>query len=783
MYILSNGVHDGGQYTRYNVREKISRNLPTSGALLQQLVSRGDFADTYNGRRRRLRSMATGNIGDLPASTYAGQYVPASAELPDIVMDETRDDDLAQHSRLDAPPGSVPPCPVHAVRPALAHRLHSNRLHVRAKAKLQRDRLLSGAMITVYVGEAKRPFHIHKNLLCHHSDLLEAELQSDGEKKVDTLELPDSDPAGFELFVKWLYTGRLDDVSDMISPHQKYDYATNCHRLYLLCDRFDMPQLKNVAMDQYRKGLNEAELVPDAEEINDIYRKSPAGSPFRTLMTQIAARQIMDPESARDVGTYRACFEANPDFALDLVSAIKLGTGGMLFDDPTDVGNECDYHDHEAGPNCHIKGKGKKQALKAPAQNHDLKFGRSDPSKSFVPPHPPPHPPRLIQNPQPPPRQAHPQDGTSVGPLRRRLTSPAPSTVGTSTEHITANLPSPEEKRDKFRQATPERVTPPERRLTDPEPLEMSPPVQDVRPPNSVAESRRALDSSISEEGDRGGSSGQVLSEVLPRRNIWQWTRVGTGRLGIIGRVPQPQWNGTGILTCEGATSAVTGSLDGGQSNQSLDDFSVPSSTVTEPDNGENTSVGCSATERGFEGLGITNGIVDSMWSQTRPSSDDLVASMNGTPSPMWTGEVANRRSPPTTPSPLPPLLGANEQSGDRGSASEPLSPRLKELKGNSDSPTFSPLPSKLAELNGDRDLAYTSSPLPEDSDYIRSPRPPKLKDVHGNSENTTYSPFIPRTATLNGTSTEHSPNLRRIPKYKIALTANILSPAQTVST
>lgn len=114
-----------------------------------------------------------------------------------------------------------------------------------------------------------------------------------------------------------------------------------------------------VAMDQYRKGLNDSELVPDAEEINDIYHQSPTGSPFRRLMTKIAARQIMDPESERDVETYRDCFVNNPDFAIDLVKAIKQGTGGMLFDDPTDRGNECEYHDHEAGPNCHIKGKGK----------------------------------------------------------------------------------------------------------------------------------------------------------------------------------------------------------------------------------------------------------------------------------------------------------------------------------------------------------------------------------------------------------------------------------------
>jgi hypothetical protein len=76
-------------------------------------------------------------------------------------------------------------------------------------------------------------------------------------------------------------------------------------------------------------------------------------------MTRIAAPQIMDPGSDRDVETYHECFENYPEFAIELVKAIRSGTGGMLFEDPTDPGYECDYHDHQAGPNSHIKDKKK----------------------------------------------------------------------------------------------------------------------------------------------------------------------------------------------------------------------------------------------------------------------------------------------------------------------------------------------------------------------------------------------------------------------------------------
>ncbi|KAL1650016.1 hypothetical protein SLS58_001393 [Diplodia intermedia] len=291
---------------------------------------------------------SVGDVANTPAHAYA-EYVFAPS-LPDGCAPLP----TAQPGCDDAPPRP---------RPALPYRIHSHRLRVQAHAKNERARLLSGPLVDVVVGagDGKRQWSIHRNMLSYHSDYLASELQTDDATKNEAgnkLELSEDDPKGFELFVKWLYQGKLDDVSNVSGAEAKYDYAVACHRLFMLCERFDMPHLKNMAMDQYRKGLHEARLVPDADEINDIYKESPEGSPFRALMARIAARQIMDPDSDRDAEGYRHCFETSPDFAVDLVNAIKSGSGGFLFDDPT-TGDDCLYHDHEHGPSCYGKGKGK----------------------------------------------------------------------------------------------------------------------------------------------------------------------------------------------------------------------------------------------------------------------------------------------------------------------------------------------------------------------------------------------------------------------------------------
>ena len=141
-----------------------------------------------------------------------------------------------------------------------------------------------------------------------------------------------------------------DDVSDMPFD-RKWDYAESCQYLYVLCERIKLPELKNEAIDQFRKGCFEAGLVPGPEEMMPIYQRTETSSPFRKLVSHIAARQIMDPYSESDAGKYRECFAANADFAIDVVNAIKESAGGQLFQDPTEE-EGCHYHEHQLGQRC-----------------------------------------------------------------------------------------------------------------------------------------------------------------------------------------------------------------------------------------------------------------------------------------------------------------------------------------------------------------------------------------------------------------------------------------------
>lgn len=201
-----------------------------------------------------------------------------------------------------------------------------------------------------YVGKAKRKWSLHRNLLSYHSTWFQSQIAEEVKEKGGKIELFDDDPRAFELLVKWLYQGRIDDVSTM-AMDKKWDYAFACQQLYLLCEKINLPQLKNLAIDQFRRGCFEAGLVPGAEEMVPVYQKTQPSSPFRKLVSRIAARQIMDPDNERDANVYRECFSRSPDFAIDVIDAIKAGAGGILFDDPTQE-DGCEYHDHPPGQRC-----------------------------------------------------------------------------------------------------------------------------------------------------------------------------------------------------------------------------------------------------------------------------------------------------------------------------------------------------------------------------------------------------------------------------------------------
>lgn len=390
----------------------------------------------------------------------------------------------------------------------------------------------------------------------------------------------------------------------------------------------------------------------------------------------------------------------------------------------------------------------------APSSNNSAPSISSDP-QSLPPPQPPPKTPR-----QHPPRQARHQDGISVGPLRRRLTSPASSTVGTSPEMATASLPPNQDAtkdREKWRRVTPperKKLSPEQNKILEDEEMPSQRPAQGEHLPNSGGMSRQHPDRSVN-VGDRDTANPNIIHEKVPsRKGIWEWARAGTGRLNIIGRIPHPEWKGPPAANGHVVTS--TNVANGTQSqSQSQDDFSIPSTTASDSKN-EGQDLAMMAAKA--EGLGIAHATTMSpSFSQTKMSSDDLVAAASSTGTPesrvshyeRVNGEhsspsSASKDSPPSTPD----------------------TPTPQQRKKDT--------PARNQDMKADEGHKEVSTQQTKD-DASSPPHSEGTPRIEGKAE--------PKTVHLSNTSAKKNKNVQngsagsqQVPTYKIALAPNLLT-------
>lgn len=311
------------------------------------------------------------------------------------------------------------------------------------------------------------------------------------------------------------------------------------------------------------------------------------------------------------------------------------------------------------------------------------------------------------------------------------------------------------------------KVTPPERKKTSPEHSQTleettpSHPAQGEPLPSSENTSHPSIDpdkDATENEESVQDPQRDALQQTPSRRGIWEWARAGTGRLNIIGRIPHPEWRGPAFSRNPGTT--LNGVHDQ-TIHEAHDDFSIPSTTATEPDNADRQREAASANA---EGLGIAATLFMSpSFAQTKRSSDELVAAASSTGSPdtrahdePWTnGEAstpsaASKESPPSTPDTPTPQQ------------------KRKNLTHNNNATVDEISPTNNGELHQPKD--NSSKNALESASY--EPTPTKKKPV---STETPKSNTSAKTSKGPRTSSPH-----HIPKYKIALAPNLLSPART---
>ena len=142
-------------------------------------------------------------------------------------------------------------------------------------------------IVEVRVGEKKKPFQVHKSVLCNSAQYFQAALNGNfAESRTQILELVEDNAEIFEHFLVWLYTGQI------IPGFQAGDDGVSAQevlvQLYIFGEARGIPKFQDSVMDQL---IDQMEKSPSISNhlLPAIYDGTPIGSPLRRVYTDYIA--------------------------------------------------------------------------------------------------------------------------------------------------------------------------------------------------------------------------------------------------------------------------------------------------------------------------------------------------------------------------------------------------------------------------------------------------------------------------------------------------------------
>jgi hypothetical protein len=145
-------------------------------------------------------------------------------------------------------------------------------------------------IVTVNIGafcdEKPETFRIHENYLTHYSPYFNSAFRgSFSESESKTLDLDDTHPTVFGIFVNWLYTRKIIDAR---GTRPSFAVLLN---VWILADRILVPSLKNQVMDIPRTLIKFFPSLGSAE-YHRVYEKTLPESPMRAFLADTWERRL-----------------------------------------------------------------------------------------------------------------------------------------------------------------------------------------------------------------------------------------------------------------------------------------------------------------------------------------------------------------------------------------------------------------------------------------------------------------------------------------------------------
>lgn len=210
-------------------------------------------------------------------------------------------------------------------------------------------------------------FWTHKDLLCSSSQFFKNALANKLKDETDDgVELPDDSEEAVDIFIKGLYTARieLDMPTEPITSAVKIPYWRALVEAYILAHRLAIFRLKNDIIDRILESTQTLATIPWNGVVHTVDARLPEGTPLRSLCLHLALDRADAPWY--DSEWNRTLLRETPAVTIEdaLLLRTKVVAPGAVLQRP----ERCGYHSHSAAgtPGLESECAGVKQTLSLP---------------------------------------------------------------------------------------------------------------------------------------------------------------------------------------------------------------------------------------------------------------------------------------------------------------------------------------------------------------------------------------------------------------------------------
>ncbi|KAF3039153.1 hypothetical protein E8E12_004159 [Didymella heteroderae] len=161
------------------------------------------------------------------------------------------------------------------------------------------------SMATIFVtADSSEPtcrYLAHENLVVHYSPFFKEALQGNfAEAESKTVTLTDVDPTDVEDFISWIYhqrfpereTDGLETVNQWSGTDgQSTNQTTRMISLYIFCDKYDVPDLKRILIDELFNHMKHRHtLLPRVGSTRDAFERLPHNDPLCHFLVDVHSK-------------------------------------------------------------------------------------------------------------------------------------------------------------------------------------------------------------------------------------------------------------------------------------------------------------------------------------------------------------------------------------------------------------------------------------------------------------------------------------------------------------